>query len=385
MDIPAFNDADELSGKLRLALEQAEAEARLRDAETPNRLNEDWRFGRPHVYARALIEALESDQENCGRVTCQAPADCVEEQADDMRDGELRLRSIGSDKILGLHLKRFGKGICLCIDAVIAEPIVITYETDGVFTPSTVILAAEGAKARIIERHLVRGNGLMVATRDIKAMAGADIALELEVCGETVQENDKPRAMNITNIAAMDAQVRQLTRYTGLDWAREETVAEILHEHSSIELYSANRLSGTQVLDQHTRQIHSWGKASSNLLYKNVVDGNATATFAGNIYVAPGAHETDAYQANRNMLLSEDATINSLPGLEILADKVRCSHGSASAPMDDEQLFYLLSRGIPRHDAQMLVAEGFLADAVNKFCAQEGDGKSNAEDSAEAE
>lgn len=373
MDTPAFNDAEEQAGKLRLALEQAEAEARLRDAETPNRLHEDWRFGRPHLYARALVDALETDQQNRGQISCQAPTPCVEEMGADMRDGELRLHSIGSDKILGLHLKRFGKGICLCIDTVIADPIVITYETDSVFTPSTVILAAEGAKARIIERHIIRGNGLLVATRDIKAMAGAEIALELEVSGQDTGETDTPRAMNITNIAAMDAQVRQLTRYTGLDWAREETIAEILHEHTTIELYSANRLSGTQVLDQHTRQIHRWGKSTSNLLYKNVVDGHATATFAGNIYVAPGAHETDAYQANRNMLLSENATINSLPGLEILADKVRCSHGSASAPMDDEQLFYLLSRGIPRHDAQMLVAEGFLADAVNQFREQEKD------------
>ena len=367
MDTPAFNDADELSGKLRLALEQAEAEARLREAETPDRLNEDWRFGRPHIYAKALVSALESDTDNAGRITIQAPAACVEPMADDMRDGEMRLRSIGSDKILGLHLKRFGKGICLCIDTVLADPIIITYETEGVFTPSTIILAAEGAAARIIERHIVRGSGLLVATRDIKAMAGADISLELEVSGESTSGSDQPRAMNITNIAAMDAQVRQLTRYSGLDWAREETVAEILHENTTIELFSANRLHGTQILDQHTRQIHSWGKSTSNLLYKNVVDGSATATFAGNIYVAPGAHETDAYQANRNMLLSEDATINSLPGLEILADKVRCSHGSASAPMDEEQLFYLPSRGIPRHDAQMLVADGLLAHAGHPF------------------
>ena len=121
------------------------------------------------------------------------------------------------------------------------------------------------------------------------------------------------------------------------------------------------------MLDQHTRQVHHVGGVASDLLYKNVVDDSATAVFAGNIYVAPGAHHTDAYQSNRNMLLSEKATIHSLPGLEILADKVRCSHGSASAPMDEEQLFYLLSRGIPRQEALQLVAEGFLADATNRF------------------
>lgn len=101
-----------------------------------------------------------------------------------------------------------------------------------------------------------------------------------------------------------------------------------------------------------------------------MLDGYATAVFAGNIYVSPGAHDTDAYQSNRNMLLSENACIHSLPGLEILADRVRCSHGSASAPMDEEQLFYLLSRGIPRHQAQLLVAEGFLQDVAERFAEQ---------------
>ena len=109
------------------------------------------------------------------------------------------------------------------------------------------------------------------------------------------------------------------------------------------------------------------GAATSNLLYKNVLDGNATATFAGNIYVAPGAHNTDAYQSNRNLLLSEDATVNSLPGLEILADKVRCSHGSASAPVNEEQLFYLLSRGISREAAISLLSHGFIKDAIEKY------------------
>jgi Fe-S cluster assembly protein SufD len=67
------------------------------------------------------------------------------------------------------------------------------------------------------------------------------------------------------------------------------------------------------------------------------------------------------------MLLSEKSTVHSLPGLEILADRVRCSHGSASSPMDEEQLFYLTSRGIPYRDAQLLVSDGFLADVINKF------------------
>ena len=350
---------------MQQALEQAAAQARLRDARTPDRFNENWRFGRPQVYAEALVAALGTPT-NSGRCDCRAPEGCATPLDSEIKASLTTMHSLGSDKILALHLERFGEGVCLYIEGEISEPIVIDCETDSVYSPATLILAAEGARARIIERHRVRGSGTLVSLRSIMAQKGADISLELEVCGEA-PEGDGPRAMNITNIEAADARVRQLTRYSGMSWAREETVATVLHGPADIELYSANRLNASQVLDQHTRQEMLWGRSATNLLYKNVIDDKATATFAGNIFVAPGAHETDAYQANRNMLLSENATVNSLPGLEILADHVRCSHGSASAPMDDEQLFYLCSRGIPRHEAQLLVAEGFLQDVIERF------------------
>ncbi len=362
MDFPDTTD-------LSTALELAEAEHRLAAAQTPDRLCEDWRFGRPHEYAAQLVALMEG-ADNRGTVTIEGAEDAADSPDREDRAEEQLLHTIGSDKILAQHLAHFGKGAVLFLEKEYTQPITITYETDGVFLPTTLILAAPGAKAHIIEKHITRGAGAIVCTRLIHAEGGADIAVELHESG-----SGESRAMNITNIRAVAAKVRHLTLHENHAWAREETVADILQsseeQPADVQLYSANRLAGTQVLDQHTRQIHSCGQAYSNLLYKNVVDDNATATFAGNIFVAPGAHNTDAYQANRNMLLSEKATVNSLPGLEILADKVRCSHGSASAPMDEEQLFYLLSRGIPRHEAQLLVADGFLADAVTHFEARD--------------
>lgn len=350
---------------LRLAMEKAEAEARLTSALAPDRFNEDWRFGRPHRYAAELIQRLQDkDARSVGQVSFQAPPGVVEMMDFSLRDNELLMSTIGSDYLQKLHLSHFGKGLSLLIEGSIEEPIVITYETDSLFTPTTCIMAAPGARARIIERHHVRGEGILFCMRSLHMMDGADISVELEERGSGAS-----RAMNITNISVMDAALRHLTSHEGHLWAREETIMELLHheQKADVRLCSANRLKGQQVLDQHTRQIHTCGGASSDLLYKNVVDDKATAIFAGNIRVEPEAHDTNAYQSNRNMLLSEQAAVHSLPGLEILADHVRCSHGSASAPMDEEQLFYLLSRGIPRHQAQLLVAEGFLADALARF------------------
>ncbi len=365
MDFPDDSNTD-----IRLALEKAEAQARLANAPAPDRLNEDWRFGRPHKHGAPLIEALTNKVRPCsGTIHIEGAEEDVawELGKDDApEEEEILMHSIGSDHLLALHVKRLSRGVCIYLEKSQEKPITITYETDGLFCPTTGIIAAAGVKAHIIERHVVRGEGILFTTRRIMAETGANIAVELQEEG-----SGDSHAMNITNIQADCATVRQLTQHNGHLWAREETIADILHSTpeapADIRLYSANRLSGHQVLDQHTRQTHSWGSAKSDLLYKNVVDEHATAIFAGNIYVAPGAHDTDAYQSNRNMLLNEDATIHSLPGLEILADRVRCSHGSASAPMDEEQLFYMESRGIPRHEAQLLVAEGFLADAVERF------------------
>ena len=328
----------------------------------PDRLCEDWRFGAPHLHAVAMAQLLRLGK--CAGGVSVTGAEDAHRDAGSAREALAALRSIGSDALLALHRARPVQGAVLHLEHDYAEPITILYETDGVFTPLTHIVAAPGVHAHIIERHVCRGRaGGIFAARIITAAEGAQLSVELHAEGR-----GSSRAMNITGItAAQGAAVRHLTTHANHAWAREETIAELTAPQADVRLFSANRLEGRQILDQHTRQLHSCGGCSSNLLYKNVLDDHAAAVFAGNIFVAPGAHDTDAYQSNRNMLLSEDAAVHSLPGLEILADRVRCSHGSASAPMDEEQLFYLLSRGIPRHQAQLLVAQGFLQDATDQF------------------
>ena len=351
----------EAEAKLNAAIQ--ESRQRFEKADIPNRLNEDWRFGRPHKYATALAELLQNNAESQGEATVESAGESavrVTAEDEDLRQTEMLMPTIGSDALLGLHLKRFGHGYALYIEESPTQPIIITYQAGALYTPSTFIMVAPGVKAHVIEQHTGTPGSTMLATRNIQVAEGAELKIELHSQGFE-------HYMCITNIQNMGGRVSHLTTHENNAWVREETVAEIYTTGADTRLFSANSLGNTAVLDQHTKQIHHVGGATSDLLYKNVVDAKASATFAGNIYVAPGAHNTDAYQSNRNMLLSETATVNSLPGLEILADKVRCSHGSASAPMDEEQLFYLCSRGIPPYEAQKLVADGFLADVLNRF------------------
>lgn len=115
-----------------------------------------------------------------------------------------------------------------------------------------------------------------------------------------------------------------------------------------------------QHLDYDSQQNHLAPHTTSDLLFKGALVDKSRSVWQGMIYVAPGADKTDGYQANRNLLLSRDARADSIPGLEILADDVRCTHGATVGKIDADQIFYLMARGISRVDAERLIVEGFF-------------------------
>ncbi|HEX6270867.1 MAG TPA: Fe-S cluster assembly protein SufD [Anaerolineales bacterium] len=117
---------------------------------------------------------------------------------------------------------------------------------------------------------------------------------------------------------------------------------------------------GNQHLDHDTQQNHLAPHTTSDLLFKGALKGKSRSVWQGMIYVAPGAQKTDGYQANRNLVLSDKARADSIPGLEILADDVRCTHGATVGKLEQEPLFYLKSRGIPQAEAEKIVVEGFF-------------------------
>ena len=122
-----------------------------------------------------------------------------------------------------------------------------------------------------------------------------------------------------------------------------------------------------QHLSYNTLQRHLSPRTTSDLLFKGALNGKSRSVWRGMIYVAEGAHHIDGYQANRNLVLDPAARSDSIPGLEILNDDVRCTHGSTIGKVDEEQVFYLLSRGIPRPEAEQLVIHGFFDDVIRRF------------------
>ena len=132
-------------------------------------------------------------------------------------------------------------------------------------------------------------------------------------------------------------------------------------------LSAINPMDGERQIDQRTLQDHAAPRASSDLLYLNSLDDATRTIFAGLIKVEPGAHKTDAYQKVRNLMLSDQAEANSMPGLEIQADDVRCTHGATSGEISEDELFYMQARGIRKADGRRLIVNGFFQSLLDRL------------------
>ncbi len=149
-------------------------------------------------------------------------------------------------------------------------------------------------------------------------------------------------------------------------WVRNNLNIAFADQHTETYLYGLYVLDNARVADNHTVVDHSLPNCISNELYKGVMMGKSTAVFNGKIFVRRDAQKTNAYQTNRNILLSDDATVNTKPQLEIYADDVKCSHGTSTGRLDEDALFYLRARGIGNTAARKLLVRAFVEEVVDK-------------------
>ncbi len=277
---------------------------------------------------------------------------------------------IGSGKFAALHASQVRGGMFLYVPrgVEIALP-VETYhwlsgENASLF-PHTLIAAEENAKVTVVDYFANASEcpGFVCGVNDISTAAGAKVTYV------AVQEwNRNTLAIHMNNtIVARDASVVALRLNLGGKVVRDESISRLRGPGGRSDMLSVSAAEGEQVFDQRTLQIHEAPNATSDLLYKNALNDAARTIFTGLIRVDKGAHKTDAYQKVRNLVLSEEAEANSAPGLEIEADDVRCTHGATSGALDEEEIFYFQSRGIPRRVAQQLVTFGFLSEVFERI------------------
>jgi Fe-S cluster assembly protein SufD len=279
--------------------------------------------------------------------------------------------TLGSAKFAALHRALVTSGTFLFVPrgVEIDQPIEIFHwlcqENSAVF-PHLLLVTDELSKVTVIEHFRSADRqtpGFACGVNDLIAGPGAKVTY---VCAQTWGDRVRALQMNTTTVDH-DASAMSLNVHLGANYSRFESLSRLIGEGARSDLLAVSIANGDQEFDARTLQDHASPHTNSDLLYKNALDGRARSIFGGLIRVEPHAHFTDAYQKVRNLLLSDDAEADSMPGLEILADNVKCSHGATSGQVDEEEMFYLRSRGIRPAVARRLVVTGFLNEVIRRL------------------
>ena len=279
--------------------------------------------------------------------------------------------TLGSAKFAALHQALVSSGTFLYVPrgVEIELPIEIFHWLAGqnaaVF-PHLLLVTDELAKVTVIEHFRSahrQSPGFACGVNDLIAGPGAKVTY---VCAQKWGENVLALQINFTKVEH-EASVKSLNLHLGSRYSRFESLSRLTGEGARSDLLAVSIADGIQEFDARTLQDHACPHTTSDLLYKNALNDRARNIFGGLIRVEPQAHFTDAYQKVRNLLLSDDAEANSMPGLEILADNVKCSHGATSGQIDADEMFYLQARGIPPAIARQLLVSGFLNEVIERI------------------
>jgi len=286
--------------------------------------------------------------------------------------------NLGAEKFAALNAAFAASGAFLYVpkNVELARPLAVTHRLSGPGSaafPHTLAILEDHAKATLVEFFLSDEPAgtpgpadpaqFAAGQNDLHAGPGA----QLTYVGVQQWSRAALAVQLNSTVVGRDARVRSLNVSLGGRQARLESHSRLLGPGGFSEMLALTIARNAQEFDQRTLQSHLAPNTGSNLLYKNVLFDQARTIFSGLIVVDPEAQKTDAYQSNRNLLLSDEAEANSLPGLEIQANDVRCTHGATSGHIDEEQMFYLRSRGIPVAAARELLVAGFFEDVLAKL------------------
>jgi Fe-S cluster assembly protein SufD len=241
---------------------------------------------------------------------------------------------------------------------------IISADTPGLINPRILVHVGKQASVQIIEKYVSLGNSESSVNNSLTEIV---VGVEAKTLFYKIQDDCAHLNLISTTQVVQAAGSHFDTHTVTLSgkWIRNNLNIVPDAEHCETHLNGLFLLNGTQHVDNHTLVDHRKPNCESNQLYRGILDEKSTGVFNGKIYVRPDAQKTNAYQSSKNMLLSDDATMNTKPQLEIYADDVKCSHGSSTGQIDEEALFYLRARGIGPDSARALLMLAFAKDVVN--------------------
>lgn len=298
-----------------------------------------------------------------------------------MRDDAVTVTTDGADDALGSVMGEAHDALVEWSVALSPTPVVVRVRrnaqvtapifvrsvsatADALTAPRVLVVVEEGADASVVEHQTSLDGGRLVLP-----LVELDVAARARLAYTTAQELS-PETWQMESLVARVGQEGTLVAAAvalGGGYARLRTDCRLDGRGASGDLLAAYFGEDDQTLDFRTFQDHRAPDTHSDLLFKGAVGGRSRSIYTGLITVRPDARGTNAYQTNRNLKLSDEAWAESVPNLEIQNNDVRCSHASTVGPIDEDQRFYLESRGVPPEVAERLVVSGYFADVLDRM------------------
>jgi Fe-S cluster assembly protein SufD len=274
----------------------------------------------------------------------------------------------GRDASVGLNTAFFGDGVFIHADKPLSAPVHVVYITsdhaDPVVTyPRTLVVAGKHSEVTLIETYLSLGprNHFTDPVSEIALGEGSKVTHY-----RIMRENNESYTVgHVRPCLGPDSTYKSVVYQAGSRLMRLDLEVLIEGEGAFADMKGLYVAGGNQHLDNLVSIDHAKPHGRSRLYYKGILDGKSRAVFGGTVYVRPGADKTDAYQEDKNLLLSAEAEADSKPSLEIYADDVKCGHGATAGAVAEEAIFYLRSRGLDEQTAMRLLIQGFASEVLD--------------------
>jgi Fe-S cluster assembly protein SufD len=288
---------------------------------------------------------------------------------DALRDRINRVAGDSQPLFAALNTAGLDDGLVVLLErgAILEQPIELIHLSVGmdeplVAQPRHLVALEDGAQATLIERYVSLGKSLYCTNSVLELSLGRNAVLKHDRI-----QIESPNAFHITGLyLSQDADSRYVGVNIGLGaaWARTDLIARFRGEHAECDLQGLYLAGDQQLMDYHIDVEHGVPACSSREAFKGILYGKGRAVFDGRVVVAKDAQKTDAAMSNKNLMLSENAEVDTKPQLEINADDVKCSHGTTVGQIEPEMLFYLRSRGISAPLARRMLCLGFAGEII---------------------